>query len=185
MLCKNRSACVRSLALWMCLLVLLLPGGLNAAEIAAESLRVMTFNIRYNNPADGENAWPHRKDSVAALIDRHADVAGLQEATFEQIQDLRERLPEFEIYGVGREDGKEKGEFSPVFFRRSRLELVSGGTFWLSQTPEVPGSRSWDAAITRLVTVTQLRDRTLGERFYFLNTHFDHVGSTARETAPA
>jgi endonuclease/exonuclease/phosphatase family metal-dependent hydrolase len=153
-----------------------------AAAMGEESvtLRAMTFNIRYDNPADGQNAWPHRKDLVAKVIGQHADIAGLQEVTYQQLEDLRQRLPNFAAYGVGRDDGQKKGEFSPILYRRDRFEIVSGETFWLSETPNVPGSRSWDSAITRLVTVARMREHASDREFYFLNTHFDHRGAVAR-----
>ena len=176
---KPNALTVGLLALALTLIGLLLPR-CTAAEMEDVSMRVMTFNIRYDNPNDGENAWPHRKDVVAKVIDQHADLAGLQEVTFQQLKDLRDRLPKFETYGVGREDGKNKGEFSPIVYRRDRFELMSGETFWLSETPNVPGSRSWDSAITRIVTVAKMRERASGAQFYFLNTHFDHRGAVAR-----
>lgn len=144
---------------------------------------IMTFNIRYNNPGDGPNAWPHRKDMVADVIRSHADIVGLQEAQYDQIQDLEKRLPDFEWYGVGREDGKQRGEFCPVFYKKSRYALLQKRTMWLSETPEVPGSKGWDTAITRLVTIIQFRDLESGVRFWMLNTHFDHRGPVARENS--
>ncbi|MHB0955154.1 MAG: endonuclease/exonuclease/phosphatase family protein [Pirellulaceae bacterium] len=145
--------------------------------------RVMTFNIRYNNPHDGENAWPNRRELVARLIQTHADIAGLQEALKDQIDDLEARLPEFAWSGVGREDGENRGEFCPIFYRRERFELVEKKTWWLSETPDVAGSKSWDAAITRIVTVVRLRDRKGGGELQVVNTHFDHLGSEAREAS--
>jgi endonuclease/exonuclease/phosphatase family metal-dependent hydrolase len=143
----------------------------------------MTFNIRYNNPGDGENAWPHRKDMVADIIRQHADIAGLQEAQLDQIRDLEKRLPGFKWYGLGRDDGKEGGEFCPIFYRGDRYDLLKKQTLWLSETPNVPGSKSWDAAITRLVTMMQFSDRESGVKFWVLNTHFDHRGAEARENS--
>ncbi len=144
-------------------------------------VRVMTFNIRYNNPGDGPNAWPHRSDMVADLIRANADVAGLQEAQLDQIQDLEKRLPEFAWFGVGRNDGKQGGEFCPIFYRRDRFDVLSKETHWLSETPDVPGSKGWDTAITRLVTIMRFRDRQSRAEFYMLNTHLDHIGKLARE----
>ena len=141
----------------------------------------MTFNIRYNNPGDGPNAWPHRSDMVADLIRANADVAGLQEAQLDQIQDLEKRLPEFAWFGVGRNDGKQGGEFCPIFYRRDRFDVLSKETHWLSETPDVPGSKGWDTAITRLVTIMRFRDRQSRAEFYMLNTHLDHIGKLARE----
>src|SRR5688500_3725718 len=94
-------------------------------------VRALTFNIRYDNPADGENAWRHRRDAVARLVDeRKVDIAGLQEVLASQLDDLRERLPEYESVGVGRDDGKRKGEFSPLLVRKEAFEVVASGTFW-------------------------------------------------------
>lgn len=153
----------------------------NAAEEGPSPVQVMTFNIRYNNPGDGENAWPHRKDMVADIIRERADIACLQEARLEQIQDLEDRLPGFKWHGVGRDDGKQSGEFCPIFYRQERYALLDQKTFWLSETPDVAGSKSWDAAITRLVTMIQLSDKQTDTTFWVLNTHFDHVGAEARK----
>lgn len=145
-------------------------------------IKVMSYNIRLNTPSDGINAWPRRKDNVAAMIGtkHQADVAGLQEVLKGQIDDLQERLPEYAWVGSGREDGKDSGEFSPVFYRKDRVEVLEDDTFWLSETPEVPGSTSWDAAITRVVTWARFKDKNTGREFYFFNTHFDHRGHQAR-----
>lgn len=155
----------------------------NVTAFADENaLRVMTFNIRYNNPGDGINAWPNRKDHVADMIGtKHkADLAGLQEALKGQIDDLQDRLDDYAWFGVGRDDGKDKGEYCPIFYRKTRFELLEKGTFWLSETPTVPGSRSWDAAITRIVTWGKFKDLKNEKTFYMFNTHFDHRGREAR-----
>lgn len=149
---------------------------------SSDPLTVMTYNIRLNTPDDGENAWPHRKDAVAELIGNRyrVDLAGLQEALPEQIADLALRLPDYSWVGVGRDDGKTAGEFCPIFYRHQRLELLERDTFWLSETPQVPGSRSWDAALTRIVTWARFRERKKGTEFFHFNTHFDHRGKKAR-----
>jgi endonuclease/exonuclease/phosphatase family metal-dependent hydrolase len=153
----------------------------DAADETAQAFRVMTFNIRYDNPGDGENGWVHRKDKVASVIRLHqADIAGLQEALKHQIDELAERLPEYAWFGVGRQDGKVGGEFTPIFYRRDRLEVVEKGDFWLSETPEKIGSKSWDAALPRIATWGKFKDKKSEEQFFLLNTHFDHVGLTAR-----
>lgn len=145
-------------------------------------LSVMSFNIRYNTPNDSLNAWPYRKDHVADVIGRkyQVDIAGLQEALKGQVDDLQERLPEYAWFGVGRDDGAKAGEFTPIFYRKDRLELLEGDTFWLSETPDVPGSKSWDAAITRIVTWGRFKEIESGREFYFFNTHFDHRGEASR-----
>ncbi len=146
------------------------------------TLRVMSYNIRFNNPGDGEHAWPHRADRVVSMVQFYApDVVGLQEALAGQIDDMAAALPGYAWFGVGRDDGKAAGEFSPVFYRRDKLELLEDGTFWLSETPTLPGSKSWDAAITRIATWARFRDSQTGKEFFYLNTHFDHVGQQARE----
>lgn len=150
-------------------------------ESARDTLRVLSFNIRYDNPEDGPDAWPHRKEAVADMIrSRAVDVAGLQEALKGQIDDLEALLPDYAWLGVGREDGMEQGEFAPIFYRRDRLDTLRWGTFWLSETPDIPGSRSWDAALERIATWAVLRDRQTSEAFLAVNTHFDHRGAEAR-----
>jgi endonuclease/exonuclease/phosphatase family metal-dependent hydrolase len=142
----------------------------------------MTFNIRYDTPADSGNAWPHRRDRVASLARFHApDALGVQEALAHMLRELDARLPGYARIGVGRADGREGGEFSPIYYRTDRLELLDGGTFWLSPTPDVAGSKGWDAAIERVATWARFRDRRTGCPFLLLNTHFDHIGERARE----
>lgn len=168
MLCKT----IRLLAvLWVVLLT---------ACSSAPELKVMTFNMRYDNPADGDNNWKFRRERVAEVIRMHdIDVFGAQELLIHQFNEVKELLPAYSAVGVGREDGVEKGEFNPVFFRSDRFSLLDSGTFWLSETPEVPGSKGWDGACERLATWVVLRDRG-GEEFLFINTHLDHMGEVAR-----
>ncbi len=174
----------RRLAL-LTLLASLALGSISQAddrEAQLDGLRMMTFNIRYNNPRDGANAWPNRREMVADVVkDYKADIVGMQEALGSQIRDLERLLPEYAWYGVGRDDGKTRGEYSPIFYRRDRLELLEKKTFWLSEHPEKVGSRSWDAAITRIATQVLFRDRTTKRTFRVINTHFDHRGVEARE----
>ncbi|MEX2141464.1 MAG: endonuclease/exonuclease/phosphatase family protein [Pirellulales bacterium] len=156
-----------------------------ATAAEAEPLRVMTFNIRYDNPQDGEDIWVNRKDKVASMVRLYdADIVGMQEAQRNQIDDLAKRLPKYEWFGVGRQDGKDAGEFTPIFYRRDRLELLDQKTFWLSPTPDQAGSRGWDAALPRIATWARFRPRagSEGEKMEFIvfNTHFDHMGLLAR-----
>lgn len=147
----------------------------------AQELNVMTFNIRLNTKADSLNAWPYRKDKVASQILFHeAHLLGVQEALHDQMVDLKERLRRFKYVGGARDDGKEKGEYSAIFYDTTRLQALESKTFWLSLTPEIPGSKSWDAAITRIVTWARFRDRRTGKNFFAFNTHFDHIGKEAR-----
>lgn len=154
---------------------------MNMADGAAQSLNVMSFNIRLNTASDSLNAWPYRKDKVASQILFHdVHLLGVQEALHDQMMDLQARLPQFKYTGGGRDDGKEKGEYSALFYDSTRLQLLKAGMFWLSETPDIPGSKSWDAAITRMVTWARFRDRKSKKVFYAFNTHFDHVGQVAR-----
>jgi endonuclease/exonuclease/phosphatase family metal-dependent hydrolase len=141
----------------------------------------MTFNIRYDEPRDGVNAWPNRKQKVADVIRFHkADLVGVQEALLTQLRDLEKLVPDFAWCGVGRTDGKEAGEYSAILYRRSRFELLQCETFWLSETPEKVGSVGWDAALPRIVTWAKFRDRGSKKTFFHFNTHFDHRGDKAR-----
>lgn len=159
---------------------LLILMGLGVTQAQGE-LNIMTFNIRLNVASDSLNAWPYRKDQVASQVLFHdTHILGVQEALHEQMTDLATRLPGFKYVGVGRDDGKTKGEYSAIFYDTARLQVITSGTFWLSLTPEVPGSKSWDAAITRIVTWGQFKDRKTRKVFYVFNTHFDHIGKQAR-----
>jgi endonuclease/exonuclease/phosphatase family metal-dependent hydrolase len=154
------------------------------APATASSLRVMSFNLRYNNPADGVNAWPNRRDWVASLMRFHdVDVVGVQEALAPMLGDLDARLPGFARFGVGRTDGVAAGEFSAILYRKDRLSVQDSGTFWLSPTPTVVGSKGWDAALERIATWGRFRDRRTGCAFLMLNTHFDHIGEIARQNS--
>lgn len=160
--------------------VLLIVAASSRAQEQGDVVRVMSFNIRYDTPADGVNAWPHRKDWVAEIIDREADLAGMQEVVKHQLDGLKGRLPEFEFYGAGRDDGKEAGEFVPIAWRKERFTAAEKGVFWLSETPDVAGSKGWDAALPRVSTWARLKDSATGKTFLFVNTHFDHRGEQAR-----
>jgi endonuclease/exonuclease/phosphatase family metal-dependent hydrolase len=148
-----------------------------------EAIRVMSYNIRFDNPEDGINAWPNRSASVAHLIRSvyDPDLIGMQEALHHQIDELDERLSAYSWVGVGRTDGNLGGEFSPIFYKRDKFELLQTNTFWLSETPEIPGSKSWDAAITRIVSWAKFRDKESEKEFYLFNTHFDHIGVESRK----
>ncbi|WP_202849476.1 endonuclease/exonuclease/phosphatase family protein [Clostridium thermosuccinogenes] len=144
-------------------------------------LRVMSFNVLLDWRKEGPYVWPNRRDSVASMIRfHHADIAGLQEPLKNQVEDLSSLLPEYAWVGIGREDGKEKGEYAAIFYRKERFEALDHGTFWLSETPDVPGSMGWDAACVRCVTWAKFKDKQTGKEHFHFNTHFDHVGMTAQ-----
>lgn len=161
----------------MILLALLM----NAFASHSQSLNVMTFNLRYNNAGDSLNAWTYRKDNAASqILFYDVDLLGVQEALYDQMMDLQQRLPGYKSFGGGRDDGKTKGEYSAIFYKDNRLEKLDGAMFWLSQTPDVPGSKGWDAAITRMVTWCKFKDKQTQKIFFTFNTHFDHIGKVAR-----
>lgn len=140
-----------------------------------EAIRVMSFNIRYGTAKDGENAWPHRRELVFDVIRKHRpDLVGMQEVLNGQRAELLRALPEYESLGTGRFDGMLRGEISPIVYRKDRFEVLEHGQFWLSDTPEVPGSKSWGNSITRICTWARMRDSRTGQSFYFYNTHLDH-----------
>lgn len=151
----------------------------NAAVSAP--VNVMSFNIRYDNPEDSLNNWQYRKDRAANAVKFYeADIVGMQEVLHNQLEDLKDRLPGYEALGVGREDGKEQGEYSALFYRKDRFTPEETGYFWLSETPEVAGSKGWDGACERIATWARLRDNITGKSLFALNTHLDHVGQEAR-----
>ena len=152
-----------------------------ASGCKSPTLTVMTFNIRYDTPTDGVNAWPKRRAFVADIIRKHdPDLLGLQEVLVTQRDELLAELPAYESVGVGRDDGDRKGEFSPLFFRKTRFNVIDKGWFWLSETPDRTGSKGWDAACPRIATWARLRDLITKDEVLVLNTHFDHRGDTAR-----
>ncbi|CAN5324759.1 endonuclease/exonuclease/phosphatase family protein [soil metagenome] len=154
---------------------------IHAQTSGEKSLRVMTYNIRYNEPRDGVNAWANRKTKVADVIRFHkADLVGVQEAQNNQLKDLEKLLPDFAWRGVGRTDGKEDGEYSAILYRKSRFKLLETETFWLSETPDKAGSKGWDADFPRIVTWAKFEDKNTKKTFYHFNTHFDHIGAKAR-----
>ena len=146
-----------------------------------QQINVMTFNIRYHNNYDSLNGWDYRKSKLCSQIHFHdVDVLGVQEALYDQMQDLKSCLPEYEAIGVGREDGKEKGEYAAIFVQKSKFKVIKSGTFWLSETPAVAGSKSWDAALTRICTWAEVENKMDHKKIFLFNTHFDHVGRVAR-----
>jgi endonuclease/exonuclease/phosphatase family metal-dependent hydrolase len=147
-------------------------------------VRALSFNIRYQNTNDtGPKNWQARRGPVIDLIRREApDIVGLQEALRSQLDDLHERLGgDYAEIGVGRDDGKSKGEFSALLIRRNRWNVEESGTFWLSDTPEVPNSMTWGNTITRICTWARLKEVDTGRTIHFFNTHFDHQSQPSRE----
>jgi endonuclease/exonuclease/phosphatase family metal-dependent hydrolase len=142
----------------------------------------MSFNIRYGTADDGENSWQHRKMLVRNVIDGfNPDLVGLQEALDFQLDELEADLSEYAHVGVGRDDGVTAGEHAAILYRSSRFDLIEHGTFWFSDTPEVPGSTSWGNHVTRICTWARLLDKESGITFYLYNVHLDHQSQVSRE----
>ncbi len=154
--------------------------GINS--IFAQQIKVITYNIRLDVAIDGANQWGKRTNAVDSLLKKHSpDVLCIQEGLYNQILDLQTMLTNYFYVGVGRDDGKEKGEFSAIFFKKSMFKLVTSNTFWLSPTPEIAGSKGWDAAITRICSYGKVKLKKTNKSLFVFNTHFDHIGETARQ----
>jgi endonuclease/exonuclease/phosphatase family metal-dependent hydrolase len=155
--------------------------GMIAIGIKAQSLKIATFNIRYANQSDTGNLWVNRAPVVANLIRFHDfDVFGIQEGLKHQLDDMSMALPQYTRYGVGRDDGKEGGEHSAIYYLKDKYTLVDKGDFWLSETPDQPG-KGWDATCcNRICSWVYLKDIKTKKMFYVFNVHFDHQGKLAR-----
>ena len=154
--------------------------GCSPSTEADLDLKVMTFNVRINLVSDGDNAWPNRKEMAASMIRFYEpDIFGVQEALEGQVNDLSVRLPEYAWIGVGRDDGKQAGEYMAIFYSKSRFKLLQEDTFWLNEHPQSTGL-GWDAAYIRVVTWAQFQDLQTGATFFHFNTHFDNRGELAR-----
>lgn len=165
-------------------LLIFLICALSLASCAKKSeITVMSFNIRLspNDSFDGENSWLYRKEAAVRMLNEVSpDLFGIQEGIYAQVQYLVENLPQYAKYGVGRDDGLDRGEANAIFYKKERFELVECNTFWLSATPDTV-SRGWDGACNRVVTWARLKDKQAGgKEIFFFNTHFDHVGQVAR-----
>jgi endonuclease/exonuclease/phosphatase family metal-dependent hydrolase len=146
-----------------------------------QDLKVISYNIRYNNPNDGVNIWDNRKSTVTEFIsNEEADFVGMQEVLNSQLTDLMGSLIEYDYVGVGRDDGKNKGEYSPILFDKNKYKVLRSNTFWLSETPNKI-SVGWDASMERICTYGLFENRNSSKKIWVFNTHFDHVGVLARE----
>ena len=150
------------------------------AASAPDNLRVMSFNIRVAKDDDGDNRWDLRKETLVDVIKTSdPDLLGVQEALDLQMNYLNETLTEYASFGVGRNDGKRKGEFTAIFYKKEKFELLDSGTFWLSPTPDKPG-KGWDASCVRILTWGKFREVKTKKEFVYANTHFDHGGKVAQ-----
>ena len=142
---------------------------------------VMTFNIRYDNPEDNDNWWEHRKLSILKMFNFYSpEIIGIQEGLNNQVKYIKKNLPDYNYIGVGRDDGKKKGEYTAIFYKKKKLKLISSKTYWLSETPEKV-SIGWDASMERIVTFGEFLDLRVQESFFIFNCHFDHRGEISRE----
>ncbi len=165
--------------IWIAVFLLILFMPCSGQE--RDNIEVITFNIRYDNPTDGIFSWENRKDMVFWVIDKYdPDILCLQEVLKSQMDELEAFLSDYRWSGAGRNDGIEKGEYVPIFFKKDRFVLVDEGRFWLSESPDVPGSMGWDAACTRMVSWVKLNEARSGNEYFVFNTHFDHIGEEAR-----
>ncbi len=147
----------------------------------SQNLDVISYNIRYDNPNDKPNHWNNRKDFLIAQLNFYApDIFGAQEGLIHQLKAIDEGLKNYNYFGVGRDHGDDRGEFTAIFYNTKKFNLLKESTFWLSQTPDVP-SKGWDAALPRICTYGLFENKEDGSRFLVFNTHFDHVGVQARE----
>ncbi len=144
-------------------------------------IKIATYNIRYYNHGDGINSWESRRDNVNALIRFHEfDIFGTQEGMINQLRDIA-RLTEYNFIGKGRDDGKNAGEHSAIFYRKDRFQLLQSGDFWLSETPDKP-SLGWDSSNNiRICSWAKFKDQNTRKIFFFFNVHFDHRGVEARK----
>ena len=159
--------------------LMVLPFSVSAKKKTAD-IKVISYNIRLGTAKDGDNSWEFRYPASSAMInDQKPDIFGLQEAFDFQKDYLDEACKGYSCVGVGRDDGKAKGEQMAIFYNTKRIKLRKWGTFWLSETPDTP-SKGWDAACFRTATWALLKDKKSGKEFYYVNTHLDHVGKEAR-----
>jgi endonuclease/exonuclease/phosphatase family metal-dependent hydrolase len=157
---------------------------LSVAKAQVAILKVLTYNIRMATPDDTPNTWDNRKEHVFSNIrEVKPGIFGLQEVLKVQLADFERAFPSYKRIGLARDDGKEAGEFSPLFYDSARFSLQSSSTFWLSQTPKVAGSRGWDAACNRVVTWGKFKETRSGKMFLVFCTHFDHMGEIARRNS--
>lgn len=151
----------------------------------AQEIKVMSYNIRLGSGEDGTNSWRFRAPlTIEMLEDQAPDIFGVQEALDYQVQFIKEYTKEYDCVGVGREDGKKEGEHMSIFWNKNTIKLLKWGTFWLSETPDKP-SMGWDAACYRTATWALMKDKRTGKKFYFVNTHLDHVGKEAQKNGLA
>ena len=177
---------MKRFALILAVALTVLPQAASARKTAGpDTLSVISFNIRMGEANDGTNSWQYRYPATILMLrDKQPDIFGLQEAFDYQVLLVKENMRDYKCVGVGREDGKHKGEHMSIFYNKKKVSLQKWGTFWLSETPGKP-SMGWDAACIRTATWALMKDKRSGHRFYYVNTHLDHVGKEAQKNGLA
>jgi endonuclease/exonuclease/phosphatase family metal-dependent hydrolase len=171
---------MKSIMIFAMFLSLLVSGGCSHKS-DKDAIKVMTLNVRYDNPGDSLNSWKNRASIVCNFIrTQKPDLLGMQEVLLHQYEFLDSYLTDYGSVGIGRSDGVKGGEMNPVFFRKARYDMIRTKTFWLSETPEVPGSQAWGAGLPRIVTWAELVDKNNHGHIFFFNTHFAHDSDSAR-----
>ena len=151
------------------------------SNLVSEEIKVISYNVRYNNPNDGKDIWENRRSTIVNFIkNENPDFLGLQEVNHAQLLFLNSNLSNYSFVGVGRDDGKTKGEYSPIFYNNNLFDLIKSDTFWLSSTPDKI-SVGWDASMERICTYAVFKSKTNKKNIWVFNTHFDHIGIEARE----
>lgn len=172
---------MKRILLFAAALVMFLPLCAKPKKEAVKELKVMSYNIRMGTANDGTNSWEYRFPATIEMIkDQEPDVFGIQEAFPFQILFIEEYARDYKSVGVGRDDGRKKGEHMSIFWNKKTVSLLKWGTFWLSETPDKP-SKGWDAACRRTATWALMKDKKTGKKFYFVNTHLDHMGKEAQK----
>jgi len=172
---------MKKYALLIAMVAILIPTALSAKKTNDDRIKIMSYNIRYGGAEDGTNSWMYRYPlSAMMLADQKPDVIGIQEALDYQLKYLKEFVKPYKYVGKPREDGKKKGEYTAIMYNAKTVSLGSWGVFWLSETPDEP-SMGWDAACSRTATWAVMTDKKSGRKFFFVNTHLDHVGEEARK----
>ncbi|MEC3965891.1 endonuclease/exonuclease/phosphatase family protein [Flagellimonas halotolerans] len=150
-------------------------------SVQGQTIDVISYNIRYDNPDDAPNNWDNRKEFLISQLNFYnPDVFGIQEGLIHQVKEIDNGLKDYAYFGVGRDHGDERGEHTAIFYNKERVKLIEQSTFWLSLTPDEP-SKGWDAALPRTCTYGIFKNKSDGTKFMAFNTHFDHVGVKARE----
>jgi len=151
------------------------------SNLVSDEIKVISYNVRYNNPNDGKDIWENRRSTIVNFIkNENPDFLGLQEVNHAQLLFLNSNLSNYSFVGVGRDDGKTKGEYSPIFYNNNLFDLIKSDTFWLSSTPDKI-SVGWDASMERICTYAVFKSKTNKKNIWVFNTHFDHIGIEARE----